>query len=453
MNLNVDPGVQYSVRNNAAMNTWTGVFAALFSLALLVTACEAGGAPLVSDAETTPSSAVNQRRNTTGMRAGALVSDEGPPVLSPRWPTGLWLVSPDGEVEPIVDRRWRPITQSPRGLVAATHRWKRGEDLHTYGIVQAHRTETLGNAAVEIPCATWSSDDRLLAYLTGPLHAYDRLTDGPSRVTAVATAGELRITQVASGTTTVVSRGLFPECPLWSPTGRSLAYLERAGRAPATWRLKVLTGNHSQTVGTFRTPSPSLSGPKLNWTFDWSPSGELVFLKDRSLFRFRSGRAVERLGTRNALRAIEAMAGDYGTYQRLCRFSPDGSLMAVAIGGAVGIFHADGRLVDVVQGLFRGWAGNSGVLTVQVVRRLPPSLFLHPASRGSARQLIDKGHKVAVITDPAGEWFAYPDSEGEHSLVFRRPDGSVLGRVSLPFRPGLVEAFSSDGRRSQPTWP
>jgi hypothetical protein len=96
-----------------------------------------------------------------------------------------------------------------------------------------------------------------------------------------------------------------------------------------------------------------------------------------------------------------------------------------------------------------GWSGNAGILTE--VLAPDPSLALCRLAPSANPTVIAHRFKLTVVSDPAGRWFAYPDPRGVY-VLFRRPDGSLLRRVSLRTLRyfNALAAVGRDGRIAGP---
>jgi hypothetical protein len=193
---------------------------------------------------------------------------------------------------------------------------------------------------------------------------------------------------------------------------------------------------------------PSSQGPEIHRTFDWTPKGsDLVFMANYSLYSFAGGE-LRRLGAKGSLRAVLAKShAPERLYWRTCRLSPDGSIIGVGIGGAIGMYSIDGTKLRVASvNDIRGWAGSDGLLA----DAHDASLNLYYAN-DPGRKRIEGAFKKVIGTSPDGEWFAYQEPPDRPELAFRNADGSMLQRVQLGFRPGVIEAIS--GQRSlEPLW-
>jgi len=97
-----------------------------------------------------------------------------------------------------------------------------------------------------------------------------------------------------------------------------------------------------------------------------------------------------------------------------------------------------------------GWSGSIAVLTEgAAVFGFPPTLVRYGFIPGRGGKVLARSFKWAVVTDPAGHWFAYPDVHSQ-SIIFRRPDGRILRRVPVRFYPFTLQARSADGRLADP---
>jgi hypothetical protein len=245
-----------------------------------------------------------------------------------------------------------------------------------------------------------------------------------------------------------LATGMFPECPAWSNAGRTLAYLIQREDDPRGWDLRTWHAGTTTVVKTFQTEIPSSQGPEVHRTFDWTPEGsDLVFMANLSLYSFVDGQ-LERLGTEGSLRAVLARSHlPTRKHWRTCRLSPDGTVIGVGIGGAIGMYSNDGtRLrVESINDL-RGWAGSEGLLAND------HDYFLRSyEAHGGGKRLVEKAFKKVIGTSPSGAWFAYQEPHERPELIFRNPDGSMLRTVHLGFRPGVIQAI--EGQRAlEPIW-
>lgn len=371
-------------------------------------------------------------------RSRALVIDSAPSSADPLWVGGLWHVSPNGDTDKILRRRWLLLAPNRDGVVAAVPNDARERDRYHYWVVRPGVDSTrLPHPTSGPACASWSGDDEFVSYLSGVGEAS-------------GTRGVLWVASVkAPNEATPVATGLFPECPTWSPEGRQLAYFVRTKRNPELWDLFVYDGTDSQKVS--RTTGPSLTSATKNRSFDWSPDGDaLIWIHQRSIQVF-DGTGTRRLTARGALTPV-IRRNEGNSTARALRFSPDGGFIGVGIGYGAGIFDADGVSIAYVRGIVRGWAGNVGLLTARTYRGAP-SLLLHRAVAGSSPELIQKYSKQPIITSPDGDWFAYLHPHQRDELVFRGPRGRLINRVDLDLRAGTPGAIGSNGRFMAPPWP
>jgi hypothetical protein len=234
------------------------------------------------------------------------------------------------------------------------------------------------------------------------------------------------------------------DCPAWSTSGSTLAYLIRPDPQNGPWKLDVHHGELSSTIATLGSAVPAMDYD----TFDWAPNKhELVFVDGTSVYRY-DGVGAKLLGSARSLDPVESLSRSrgYEVDDVHVRFSPDGRFIAAGITGATGILRRDGTLFQNFVGGFDGWAGNSGVLTL-AAEATGITLRLRPLDGGPS-QVIAKYFKNQVATDPRGRWFAYFDAH-RSQFVFRRPDGTVMRRRTLPLT-FPVAAVSADGRSSPP---
>ncbi|MDQ3956657.1 MAG: hypothetical protein M3285_14060 [Actinomycetota bacterium] len=368
----------------------------------------------------------------------ALVIDSAPASADPLWVGGLWHVSPAGDIEKVLRRRWLPLAPNRDGVVAAVPNDARERDRYRYWIVRPEvGSRRLPHATSAPPCASWSGDDGLVSYLSGAGEASG--TRGVLWVAPMDAPDEAK----------PVATGLFPECPTWSPEGRRLAYFVRTKRNTELWDLYVYDGAGSERVS--RTTGPAQSGATKNRSFDWSPDGDtLAWIHQRSI-QVYDQTGTRRLTEKGALTPVIRRIEGNSKVQAL-RFSLDGELLGVGIGYGAGIFDADGDAIAYVRGIVRGWAGNVGLLTARPYRGAP-SLLLHRAVPDSSPELIQKYSKQPVITSPDGDWFAYLHPHQRDELVFRAPGGRLINQVDLDLRAGTPGAIGADGRFKAPPWP
>jgi hypothetical protein len=234
----------------------------------------------------------------------------------------------------------------------------------------------------------------------------------------------------------------------------SLAYAVGIGERPQRWNLRVYANGRTRTVGVARGRALSVGGPRTNRSFDWSPQEDsLAFFDGQVLYAVRGNELVE-LSDASEIADIRSTSSrrGFGTYERYVRFSPSGRFIAVGLGGAVGVFTADGGLTRVFPAIFRAWSGDSALLAVGLENGAP-SLFLYPVEDGGAR-IVEKGFKGGIVLNPSDRWVAYAEGEsGRKEVIFRGTDGSALARVALPFRPVVVGSLSTAGKFSTVAWP
>jgi hypothetical protein len=354
-------------------------------------------------------------------------------------------VTPTGRLTRLLDRRWVPWTVSVKGVTAAS-RAKTGGLLW---LLPAHGTAVQVRGSATAECVAWSSDGRFLSYVTGKPVVYAGFPGGfgawgqIGAVWIVRASAPRRPIRVATGLSAL------EDCPAWSASGATLAYMIRSDPAAGQWRLNVYDSGSSKSFATLSSAYPSTA----HQTFGWAPDKpELVFVDGTSVYR-HDGAATRILGQPGSLDPVEALSASrgYDIPDPRLRFSPDGRFIAAGIGGATGILDRDGSLIRVEDGGFDGWAGNSGVLTL-AAEPTTITLRLHPLD-GSPSRVIATHFKSQVATDLAGRWFAYLEYEGSsiQTLFFRRPDGTVIRQRQLArIFPQLVAAVSADGRTAPP---
>lgn len=384
-----------------------------------------------------------------------LLSDAGPPRITPGWPAGLWAVTPEGRVEQILTRRWRPLATSSTGAIAAVPRAGHG----AIRIVEANGT------VVRVPrssgtdhCATWSANGDMLAFVAGSYLTYWR-AHRPYQ--ALAIAGRLGLTS-SRGKVLHLERGLFPECPAWSPKDATLAYVSRSGNSP--WRLSLYQHGRSSRIAMLPGPAPSLDGPATNRSFAWRPhSDELLFVRGDSLVLCRTG-TIGTLSTLGSFRRIDRMIIRSGwlhasRYSRGLTFSPDGQLVAGYVTGVIGIWDMrTGHSNRLIPGIFHSWAGNDGVLAVSLThpcKGCGDVTLIRYGAVTHTRTLVARYYKNMTIADPDGRWAAYSGWErrNERALYFLNGSGKSSSRVWLRFRPRIIGAIGRDGRMVAPAWP
>jgi hypothetical protein len=384
-----------------------------------------------------PAGSRNDHRAISG--GAALVTD----VTSAR-SSGLRVVRPRGRGSTLIGPQWSPLAVSVRGAVAALPPARQGGFAI---LLHSHIARVRG---VSPPvCASWSSDGSRLAFLAGRPVAYEGIhPDAPYGI-----RGTLWTVPVdrrgKPGRIAQIAHGLFPTraCPSWSTRGRNLAYVLQSRKTP--WALRESLGGSSRKVAELRGAVPSLSGNN----FAWVPNrNAILFLDGYSGFRVESGRVNSLDFPDEVVTAFkESVKHGHAADARLCRFSPNGRLLAVGIGGATAVFAASGELIRVVQGPFRGWAGNTGVLTVEPDAASNPALFLNQVADNRARRLIKDHFKEAIATDPGGKWFAYVDTT-RFAVVFRSPSGAAIREVPFQFAPFMLAARSAGGVVADPVF-
>jgi hypothetical protein len=368
-----------------------------------------------------------------------LLVAQSPPPPASGFGRGLIKVTPSGSVKRVLDQAWYPVAWNSHRLVVAgaASAPMTGRELAIVG----------GGRSVSIPgsaggrCASWSADGRYVSYVTGQAAPYSTPKLGAFRI-----QGDLLVVSSSNPTKPRrVDSGFFPtsECPLWSPQSSKLAYV--VASTIGRWRLKVFAGRRSVLVAKLADAVPSNDGR----TFDWSRrQNTLVYVDGADLSVYRAGRA--RLVSRGGLEALLAGAKLRGesTVARAVELSPDGKLVAVEISQRTAVFSlASGRSVVRAVGAFYGWSGSVGVLSISLLpNRRGPALLL--TMLGGRRKLVQRNTESATISDPSGTWFAH--IVAARQIVFRRPDGRLIRRVSLGFVPQLVQAVSADGATKTP---
>jgi hypothetical protein len=345
----------------------------------------------------------------------------------------------------LLDRRWVPWAVSVNGVTAAS-RAKAGGLLW---LLPTHGTGVQVPGSTTADCMAWSTDGRFLSYVTGKPVVYARFPGGfgawgqIGAVWVVRAAAPRRPVRVATGLSAL------EDCPAWSSSAATLAYMIRSDPASGPWTLNVYQSGSSRSFATLSSAYPSTA----HQTFGWAPDKpELVFVDGTSVYRY-DGAATSILGQPRSLDPVEALSASRGfdISDPHLRFSPDGRFIAAGISGATGVLDRDGSLIRVDVGGFDGWAGNSGVLTL-AAEPTTITLRLHPLG-GSPSRVIATHFKSQVATDLAGRWFAYFEYQDSsiQTLVFRRPDGTVIRRRQLArIFPQLVAAVSADGRTAPP---
>jgi hypothetical protein len=410
------------------------VFVALAAGAVLMAAAGASG---------------GASQHAPAARAGILFTERGAsPVES-----GLWLVTPAGRRTRLLARRWTPWARSRTGVIAASRSRRAGGALW----LLSRRRPVQIPGSVGASCVSWSSDGRLLAYVTGKTVIYAKLPRGQAAWGRVGGVWVARASAPRHPLRIATGLSAGKDCPVWSASGERLAYMIRTDPASGPWTLNVYRGGLSRWVATLRAAVPAVD----HQTYGWAPDkAEVVFVDGTSLYSYGSA-ATNVLGQPGSLDSVQALSASrgYDVSDPHVAFSPNGRFIAAGISGATGVFRRDGSPVRVVGGGFNGWAGNTGVLTVaaDVVaggQRSVIDLRLHPLD-GSPARVIATHFKLDVAADPAGHWFAYfTPTYPWSSLVFRSPDGTLIRRMrSLRFVPNLVAAVSADGRTTPPVGP
>lgn len=380
--------------------------------------------------------------------SGVLVAAADDLVVRPRYP-GLWLVSTQGRVSPLLPRSWSPVGVASNGTVAAFAADAGADGRLT--IVSADAASAI-NGSGGATCVSFSADAAFVSYVTGTT-----VTVRPpgERAVAFGIDGDLWVAPVAAPASPQrIAGGLFldRECPAWSSRDHVLAYLLRESGSSA-WAVGVYEGGSARTIHTF-----TAAVPTVHWrTFVWSPTANvLAFLAGDELMQYTDG-AVRRLLSASSVATVMAEGTARGTsrYSRDVSFSPNGRFVAVSVGLATGIYTRAGRRLRLVPGEFAGWSGNVGVLVIDK-RRLVISLYQYLIRGGRGRLLLEH-FKNNVYSDPAGRWYAYPnrftdgaDPRTYRQLFFRVAGGRLLRRVTLPFIPRPLAAVAVDGRIALP---
>jgi hypothetical protein len=294
-------------------------------------------------------------------------------------------------------------------------------------------------------CVSWSADGTALTYITGEWVIYAHLPRGQGAWGRIGTVWTVRASAPRRPVRIATGLSAVGDCPAWSTSGRTLAYLIRPNPQSGPWTLNAYGGS-SSLIAALASAVPAID----HETFDWAPDKpELVFVDGTSIYSY-DGAATKLLGEPGSLEPVRALSNSRGfdVSDAHVRFSPNGRFIAAGITGATGVFGRDGTRLQVFVGGFDGWAGNSGVLTL-AAEPTAIILRLRPLD-GRSSQVIAKYFKNQVATDPRGRWFAYFDAH-RSALVFRRPDGTVTRlRRFLHIYPQLVAALSSDGRPAPP---
>jgi hypothetical protein len=382
--------------------------------------------------------AAGGRESATG--GSFLLVAQTPPPPAAGFGRGLIKVTPAGSASRVLGQAWYPVAWSARRLVVAgaASAPTTGRELTIVG--RGRSISIPGSAGGR--CASWSRDGRSVSYLTGQAAPYSTPKLGAFRI-----QGDLWVVSSSSPTKPRrVDSGFFPtsECPLWSTRSAKLAYV--VGSATGGWRLKVFSGGRSALAAKLADAVPSNDGR----TFAWSRRQDaLVYVDGANLSVYTAGRAraVGRKGVLDPLLTGATRRGE-STVARAVEVSPNGKLVAVEISQRTGVFSlASGRSPVLAIGALYGWGGDVGVLSISLLpNRRGPALWL--TLLGGTRRLLQRNTENATISDPTGAWFAYVTAR---QIVFRRPDGRLIRRVSLGFTPQLVQAVAADGATATPT--
>lgn len=359
--------------------------------------------------------------------------------------SGLFLVTPSGQVTRILRSSWTPVAVGGHdGPFAVETRRSLRERRPLVVVNGAGSSEIRGSTGAR--CISWSPGGRMLSYLTGTVKRIDELS---TRSPVWGMEGALWVVDIdAVSDPQAIETGFFPvsECPSWSPRGIALAYIVRRVGASAGWSMAVWRGGRREAVAELDVAIPSYGYR----TFDWLPRTQrLRFLEGNVISEWADNRVIV-LTEPGALATVGAPGTDRLIHS--IRFNPVGTLLAVSIGGETAIFNRAGTRVRLVAGTFNGWSGNDGILTMRAERRVI-TVRLHGIGSGGSR-VIARGFKSGIATDPAGAWFAYAnwkgDPAGTRFVYFRRPDGSLLKMIRFA-QPWIVAGVARDGRIAEPT--
>jgi hypothetical protein len=348
---------------------------------------------------------------------------------------GLLLLTRSARPRRLLATRWSTVAVAGRdGPFAVERRGPLAERRPLVVVAQGQAREIPDS--VDARCVSWSPDRQTLSYLTGTVALLPGSRLGHPTWTIDGTLWLVDLK--APPSPRAIATGVLPlsECPSWAPRGHTLAYVVRA---PPAWRLIVWRDGRSRAIADRDQVSVAYR------MFDWAPrSQQLVFLDGSALFRWSSGKPM-RVTSAAALAGVGVDASD--RFLHSLRFSPDGRLIAVAIGGETAILASGGRFVRKVPGTLNGWAGDGGVLTLRGELH-GVTLRLYPVDGSRPNRVISLHFKYYVVSDPNGHWFAYASP---HAVYFRRPDGSLLRRVPFAsFFPWVLAGFTADGRVIEP---
>jgi dipeptidyl aminopeptidase/acylaminoacyl peptidase len=374
---------------------------------------------------------------------GLLVTSNGSSLDAPKPDSGVWSVTLDGRLRQAASSRWRPLAVGRHGEIAAT-RAHGGAVTILRGALRRPLTRSRGAA-----CVSWSADGTRLAYVTG---TWRIITGGADQIGGWD--GDIWIaSRTAPSRPLHLARGfvLDSECPLWSRSGARLAYLVGRSGASASGPWTLTASDVAGRPLLSRSLDAEIPSTAYR-TFDWAPTGQRIDYLDGDTLREAVRGTVRTLAGAATFTAIQKQAIEHGVSRlaRECSISPDGSKIAVTVAGGTGLLNRDGILQRAFPGGFLGWSGNSAALAEHVSPRGLPALYRYSIGNGSGL-LLAEHFKLAIVTDPAGRWFAYPlPNDRRHRLVVRRADGGVRRILRLPFIPKLLYAVGEDGRLAAP---
>ena len=410
----------------------------LFSLAL----CVLFGATLLEKVpQMSKGLSATERLRLTGaaesLASGVLVRDFGPRFVAPGWPAGLWHVAPTGETTKLVGRRWRVEAWHPTSEALIRQRNDQDTEPFKYALLHGDEITPLDLDREDVSCSGWSTDGRLLTYLTGELRYYTTFSNGNL---AYGVDGELWVAHRTSPNQPVlIADGLFPECPVWSTTDRSLAYLIQ-GDTEKTWEMRLYEGHRTDVLKEFRLHAPSMLGPDMNRTFDFSMEGDLFFLARRSIYVASSG-GVTRFGPAGILKELrDPELRGWQRFVRALRVSPSSGLVGATIDDETTLIVDPDEVLRVVPNRLRGWAGNHGVVTFGITEDRPAA-DLYPVDPSGSTRRLRNALKVGIYADAEGEWFAHNVGLGRPRVIWRNPDGSIGSVTELGFRGWIMASI------------